>query len=233
MRSNRFSRRQLLSGVAGAGGVSIAGFRLMTRGSQQFTDSTRIQLGTSGDVLLEWREIYNGATVTTPTAPSTSATPGFMDSLGNVLPGDSGSLTIRIRRDPVGDDSETALALTMAMELVGELQSPGLQDFIHTSVWYDTGLLGLASFGGRNGARDVGEPLVHPDAQGSLNEVATVLADGISLDPAPHIPRSDCFMTDDAVTITFGWSFPPEQRNVNVVQGDSVAFDFRFDAAPC
>lgn len=230
------SRRKLLAGVASCGVASVVGLTVFTSGSRAFPETTRLQTDSIEGIMLDWRETYNGTILTDTTDGTATGSPtGPAISLGNVLPGDSGSLSVRLRLDTeeegAGDlEVETAIQF----EMTGDLQSPGLQEFISAAVWYDTGLFGVEAFGRNNGERDPGEQLVHPDAEGTIEDVTNALSDGVTLDTTPTSPfEAPCLSGTDEVTVTFGWWFPPDQENINAVQGDSVDFDIRFDAERC
>lgn len=236
MSPRNITRRQLLAGTASAGVASIAGLTLFTSSSRAFTQTTQLQTDSIDGLHLDWRETYNGSILQNTTDGTASPSPtGPAISLGNVLPGDSGSLSVRLRLDSEDEEAEDLSAsIELAFELTGDLQSPGIQEFVEAAVWYDTGLLEVDSFGARNAERDPGENLVHPDAEGTLEEVAGALADGVVLDSAPNSPgESPCLAVGDAVTVTFGWWFPTDAENVNAVQGDTAEFDIRFHAEQC
>ena len=236
MTQNPISRRQLLAGIASGSAASVAGLALLTDRSRAYTNTMQIRTAEIDGLVLDWRETYNGATLTDTTAGTASASPsGPAISLGNVLPGDAGSLSVCLRLDTetAEENGTPAVAPEMTLSLGDDLRSPGIQEFIDTAVWYDTGLFGTDALGGNNAERDPGEELVHPDASGSLGEIGTALAEGISLDAAPDVPGTSCLGVEDAITVTFGWSFPPRQENINAAQGDTAEFDLRFDATRC
>lgn len=229
------SRRQLLAGISSGGAASVAGLAFATDRSRAFTKTTRLQTGEIDGLVLDWRETYNGSTLTDTTGGTTTVSPsGPVISLGNVLPGDSGSLSVRLRIDPEAvDDEEMSVEPELTFSLTDDLQSPGIQEFIDIAVWYDTGLFDFGALGAENAERDPGEQLVHPDAMGALGDVGAVLDGGVILDSLPGVPGASCLGVDGSVTVTFGWSFPPDQANINAVQGDTVEFDIQFDATPC
>ncbi|AUX10387.1 hypothetical protein AArcSl_2772 [Halalkaliarchaeum desulfuricum] len=236
MHPKNVSRRQLLAGVASMGAASIAGLAFATERSRAFTETTQLQTGSIDGLLLDWREKYNDTPLTDTTDGAASPSPtGPAISLGNVLPGDSGSLSVQLRLDTENEDADDVEVETeLSFDLTGDLQSPGLQEFIHAAVWYDTGFLEVDAFGARNAERDPGEQLVHPDAEGTLEDVTTALSDGVALDTNPNAPtESTCLSGSDKVTVTFWWWFPTDQENINAVQGDTVEFDIRFDAEQC
>lgn len=243
MTPDSIPRRKLLGSLAG-GGAAIAGLTLSTTRSRTFTETIRLQTGAIDGLLLDWRQTYNDAVLTDTTdGPATPSPTGPEIRFGNVLPGDSGALTVRLRLDDGdgdrvdtenGSSSSNVTAMPeLTLDLTGPLSSPGLQEYVDAAVWYDSGLLGIDPFGARNGDRDPGERLVHPEASGPLGDVADALREGVTLDTLPTVPGTSCLGVDDAVTITLGWSFPPNQANINAVQGDTVEFDIQFDATQC
>lgn len=233
MTPKRISRRKLLAGMAGGSVASLAWLAITAGGGRGSIDPDDAQTVVTDTLRLTWWETYNGATLTTPTASTDGGSAaGPAISLGNVLPGDFGTLTVRLRLDSETAD-ELAVKPVLTVSLIGEPGSSGLEEFLEATVWYDTGVLGIDAFGAHNGERNFGERLVHPDAAGTLADVVAALEGGVVLDAAPVIPATSCLDTGDDVTITVGWSFPPEQEHVNAAQGTSVEFDLRFDVEQC
>ena len=227
------SRRQLLAGISSGGAASVAGLAFATNRSRAFTETTRLQTGEIDGLVLDWRETYNGATLTeTATGTATVSPSGPAISLGNVLPGDSGSLSVRLRLD-AEDGRDLSVEPELTVSLAGDRGSPGLEEFLKAAVWYDTGLFGVGAFGAENTDRDPGERLVHPEATGTLADVGAVLGDGITLDSSPTTPGNSCLGAGGAIAVTFGWSFPHDQENINAAQGDAVGFDIHFGATQC
>lgn len=236
MKYRNITRRKLVAALGGSGIAATAGLALSTGGAVGFTETTQLRSDSIDGLYLDWRETYNGSLLTNMTDGVASPSPtGPAISLGNVLPGDWGSLSVRIRGAP-DDEQDLEAEIRLVFDLMNEatLSEPGLQQFVEASLWYDTGLFEVDSFGARNGDRDFGEELVHPDAEGPLTEIDDALEDGVTLDATPNSPgETICWGGDDAVTVTFGWRFPTGQENVNAVQGDEVEFDLSFDAIQC
>lgn len=236
MNLDRISRRTLLAGMTGGSAASLGGVALMTGRSRAYTDTMQLQIEAINDLVLDWRETYNGATLTdtTPGTVSTSSS-GPAISLGNVLPGDAGSLSVRLRivTDGPGEANGPAVEPELTVSLKNAGESTSIQEYIDAAVWYDTGLFDVGALGSDNAERDPGERLVHPNASGTLGDVAAALDDGVVLDASPNTPGATCFGADDAVTVTFGWSFPPDQADINAAQGDMIEFDIQFDATQC
>lgn len=235
MSENSLTRRSLLTGITSLAGMSAAGLLITTDNSKAFNHSTEIQTNSNVDIRLDWRETYNGRILEDTTNGKSQSSPtGPVISLANVLPGDSGTLSVRVRLKSDSDDSNSnPVTPIVAFDLTSDFTSPGLQEYIHAAIWYDTGLLDLDEFGAQNADRDPGEGLIHPDAEGTLGEISNILDEGVALDASPNTPNGSCLTADGAVTVTFGWSFPSDQPNINAVQGDSVSFDIHFFTNPC
>ena len=236
MTLDRISRRTLLAGITGGSAASLGGLALMTEGSRAYTDTMQLQTEAIEDCVIDWRETYNGATLTDTTAGTVSTEPsGPAISLGNVLPGDSGSLSVRLRivtdGSGGGDGPAVEPKLTVSLRDGGEPTS--IQEYIDIAVWYDTGLFDVGALGSDNAEHDPGERLVDSGASGTLGDVAAALEDGVALDASPLTPGASCLGAEDAVTVTFGWSFPPDQADINAAQGDTVEFDIQFDVTQC
>lgn len=69
--------------------------------------------------------------------------------------------------------------------------------------------------------------MIHPDADGTLGEILKVLNDCVSLDASRIKVNASC-LTAGWVTVTFGWSFPPDQPDITAVHGDYISFDSHF-----
>lgn len=234
MNFDSLPRRKLLASLVGGSAATLGGLVTFTSGGRAFPNSQRLQTGTVEGILLNWRETYNGRTLTE--SGRVSSTPsGPAISLGNALPGDSGTLSVRLRLDTDATDTPSDLAVEpeLTFAITSELSTPGLHEYVHATIWYDTGLFGVGALGADNAERDPGERLVHPGASGTLGDVATSLEEGVVLDDSPNTPGASCLEGDDTITITFGWSFPPDQSDINAVQGESVEFDLRFNATQC
>lgn len=236
MNLDRIPRRTLLAGITGGSVASLTGLALLTEGSRAYTDTMQVQTGAIDGLVLDWRETYNGTTLTDRTAGTVTAAPsGPAISLGNVLPGDSGSLSVRLRinTDGSGGTGGPAVEPELTVSMTGDLGSTVIHEYIDAAVWYDDGLFDIDALGSDNAERDPGERPVHPDASGTLGEIGVALGDGVVLDASPNTPGTSCLGADDAVTITFGWSFPPDQADINTAQGDTIKFDIQFDATQC
>jgi len=210
--------------------------------SNEFTDAPP-RIG------LSWREIVNGQVQndTGLTADSKGETRGVglvVDEA--VMPGDSGSVTMRA--ELFEDDSDTPtqnaeLYLLLRLSDVSENgvteperdagDSPGadggeLADAIHFTVWIDEGI-----FTGNGQLEDI--PVIgdQPIAEGQL-------ADVVPEDPAGgervrefqiDIGGETCLSPGDTVYVSFEWSIPVDMGNR--IQSDSATFQVAFDPRPC
>lgn len=246
MSGEGLSRRRVLTGLTGVGALAAGGLSALPEESVTFTRATYTE-----GLRLDWRETYNGAVLEGTTESTPQPSPGrTVVSLSDVMPGDSGTLSVRVRLAAEGEDA--AVAPELALELVATAENgrndpervagddtPGtgeLQQYLETAVWYDEGALSVDALGAENADRDAGEALVADGAEGPLPEVAAVLADGVVLDASPASGgSSDCLEAGESVTVTVGWTFDPDAgaAPVNVAQGDSVEFDLRVSATQC
>jgi len=231
MNSTKLTRRRLLAGAGAAGLASVTGLSLLTDDALGYTHSATITGASEVSLQSDWRATHNGRVVSQSGEGVETTDDGATATVSNVLPGDTGTLSFQVT--PASEDGETptvqpylTLELTETAENgrneperkagddtpdVGELQ-----DYLQVEVWFDTGIMGVDAFGGDNGTQDLGEGLVDPDAQGSLEEVADALDD---------VAIGDCPMGDEPLAVTMGWEFPEEQEDQNMTQGDSVEFD--------
>jgi hypothetical protein len=236
----------LLAGVGATGLASVGGLALLTERAKAYPNSDSL---TSTPLRYDWRETYNGSVVdggTTVTGTDTGPRIGVT----NVVPGDRGTLSIRLQ---LADDAPSdagvrpflALDLTATPENgVNDAEAPHddnqtqgeLQEFLSVSLRYDTGTLGIDSFGAQNGVQDAGEDLIHPDASGSLSSVAATLPTPVLLDPAEADPVGDsCLSDEDAVGFVFRWTFDGDTipADVNEAQSDGVTFDLDITVEEC
>jgi len=197
-------------------------------------------------IALTWREIVNGAVqedtgLTTDTDGETGGVGVIVDEA--VLPGDSGSVTMRaelLERDTPTQDAQLYLLLRLSETAENGANEPELDagDVVgadggelheHTeiSVWIDEGI-----FTGNGELEDlpvIGDQAV---AEGTLAEVA---------DPDPSgtgdgefqisIDGDTCLSPGDEVYVSFEWRIPESVGNI--IQGDSATFQVAFDPRPC
>ncbi|AXG06434.1 hypothetical protein DU500_08385 [Haloplanus rubicundus] len=253
-----FTRRRILAAVGSAGalylGVDRAGAAL---GYEPVDLNQRTVNGTYARtneftqapprIALSWREIVNGERqedtgLTTDAEGETGDVGLVVDEA--VMPGDSGSVTMRaelLERDTPTVDS-VALYLLLRLSDTAENgvnepeldagDSPGedggeLQDHTEISVWIDEGI-----FTGNGELEEL--PVIGDNtvAEGTLAEVA---------DPNPketgdgeyriRIDGTDCFSPGDEVYVSFEWRIPDTVGNI--IQSDSATFQVAFDPRPC
>ena len=243
------SRRAVLAAVAGVGG--LYGGASVARGALgldavTFTDQREITQQNGPTLRVEWVTLYNGERVggTGFEDGSGDAPSGPAVNVSNLLPGDTGALVVRLTV-PTGEPgpAEVTASLTLTGNAENDINEPEsaagdtttgedggeLADALDTAVWYDRGAGGVDGLGTRNGQREPGEPLVAPNAEGSLREVTSALSDGVVLDPASGGPA--CLRPGESVSVALGWSLASDTGNA--VQSDSVAFDLLFTAERC
>jgi hypothetical protein len=215
---------------------------------QEGSSSSQSQSDRHG-LRVAWWESYNGQVVETqgdgsetdvsdvlgvdsdPTFVPEAAGP--VVSVGNVLPGDEGTVGIGIEADLPGNQDlavwfRTVLVST-AENGVNEPESKvddspdegEMDDMTQVTVWENSGLAGI-------GAND-GEivPVVeNVVGEGSIREVFgnSDLADGIRL-------GSNCLADGEVTYLALRWELPTDVGNV--VQSDSVTFGLEFQDAPC
>lgn len=242
MRKLDITRRDVLAGVGTTGLAAVAGLGVGTRNTLAYTTTAQMDTGDGFVLDADWRETYNGD-VLEDTRASQSETGGAVISLGDVMPGDTGTFSFRLSVEPTteGDDVSVEPQLTLNLTETSEngINEPErkagddsentgeLQDYLDVKLWYDEGLANYDIFGGDNATQDVDEPLITDDdgAEGTLAEVASAI-DGVPLD------RKGCLGTDETLTVTFGWEFA-EDGTENVAQGDGVSFDFELYGELC
>lgn len=240
MDSTNLTRRRLLSGMGVAGITSMTGLALTTERSLGFTETTTIQSADGVTLAADWRETYNGSVLEETRITATES--GAVLSLGDIMPGDSGVLSVRlsVQSEDEAESPQAEPRLTVQLTETAEngLSEPErsvgdtsaetgeLQEFLNAAIWYDTGLASIDVFGANNSVQDLGEQLIHDGAEGTLAEVAAAV-DAVSLTPG------GCLGADESVIVSFGWSFDDDAAGINATQGDSVTFDCLIDGHRC
>ena len=242
---SELSRRHVLAGVGSLGFLALGGAAVrpaLGLDPVELNQSTSVD-GT--DLALDWRATYNGAVLSeTDFADVGGEQPGPVVQLGDLTPGDEGTLTVRVSvtgpedeqpKEPVAASVRLGLTETAengvnepeaaagdTTDAVGELQ-----DVIEATAWYDVGPANVGTAGACNGRREPGEPIL---AEGTLAAVADELATPVDLDPASDAARP-CLAPGDSVCLSLSWSLPPSSSNV--VQTDSLSFVLEFGTEPC
>lgn len=235
-------RRTLLRNLTIAG-TSAAG--LVVFSSEPTVGYTQaIQVENPEGIRVAWVERYNG-TVLEDDATDDRSEYGPTIDLQNVMPGDHGSLAIRVEPQAEAESESTySLSLSMALgpqaengitepERKGEGGSTPdtttdvgeLADAIQVVVGYDSGVLGTGLLA-CDGSLSIGEYATL--ASGSLAEVAAALGRGVQIDPPGEDP---CFAVDEGACIVFDWTLP--EAVGNSVQTDAVEFDLAFHCEQC
>ncbi|MFB6069215.1 MAG: hypothetical protein ABEJ90_04730 [Halobacterium sp.] len=236
------TRRRVLAAVGSLGFLGASarvGRGALGLERVEFTRQMQINESESmPDVLLNWRETYNGAVLeesgftTAPTAGPASPIVGLTD----LVPGDEGSLTLQVALgEGETESTPTSARIRLTVELyensdegVNEPEReagdvPGtvgdLGDAVELEIRYDDGCNGT----------DL--PVLPDDptiAAGTVVDVAedSPLADGVEL----QSPGA-CFDVGESTCLTMTWTLP--EGIGNVIQGDSLGFRLRFTPLPC
>lgn len=219
------TRRRVLAALGSVGFVALGTGAATAIASPPLTRHERVQISEETPVDVDWRQTYNGEVIDDlDTVVGDDAV-----RLENVLPGDRGSLSVRVS---LPESAERSVAVDLAFDLAaspengvnepeataGDRGPPGeLPDYLDVSVWYDAVLA-------CNGTREPAEPLVAPEASGTLAEVDTALDGPVPVGPNPFNSQTNCFGAGDAVCLSFAWSFDADAGNVS--QGDAAVVTF-------
>jgi hypothetical protein len=253
------SRRDLLSALGAAGLATVAGTRLSGAGDRPFARYTVAQATEGeGSLRVSWYETYNGSAADAPGgSPTANASttldptvgpayvadaPGAVVSVGNVLPGDEGRLTVGLQaldadlnvwfRPTITTDAENGqneperAAEGVDTDDVGELG-----EAVEAAYWLDNSVV----FGACDGRDDPFEPTLRTaggdPASGSFVGVADALAGGVRLpfDGAEGCP--DALPADGNRCLGLRWTVPDAVGNE--IQGDSLTFALEFVATAC
>lgn len=239
----KVTRRKLLGGAGALGFLTVTtGIgRAVLHEPVEFNQSTTLQVNGELNLRLDWRETYNGEVVEGDgtfgdRGDYRDGVSGALIDLGNVMPGDRGTVTVSPR--PMLDGEPAPGRVYMWFEVgsnpyrengvvepevrAGDT-TPGegeLQDHVDASVWYDNGFM---EAGGCDGTFSVGESEL---ASGSFAEVISELSG-----PEEATVVRDCLGADESVCIGLEWSLP--EGVGNVVQSDSVEFGLGFAVESC
>lgn len=258
--TREYSRRHVLAGLGTAGaGVGISSFLLAGK-SRAYTSYTRVPASseenrsptTAADgrgLRVAWWESYNGQVLETQANGSETNATRVLDegtdpryvpeavgpvvSLGNVLPGDEGTVGLGVEADIPG---EAELAVWLRTRLVSseengvtepESKHPDedgtdtgeLADLTRVTVWENSGLAGIGANDGRL------MPVVEESIEeGSLRAVFAESALGEGL-------RLGCLGSGEMTYVALRWELPSSVGNL--VQSDAATFGLEFRAAPC
>lgn len=252
------TRRGVLAALGGVGLAAVAGPGLVGAARPSFSRYTLAQTAAGdGSLRVSWYERYNGerveatgdgsADAETTLDPTTTPeyvddAPGAVVSLGNVLPGDSGTLVVGLQaidadlnvwfRPRLDENSENGqnepetLAEGVDTDGIGELG-----DATTIELWLDNSVV----FGACDGQLDPFESRVRtPDgdaATGAFTTVVDAFGDGVRLpfDGGEECP--DALPADGNRCVGFHWELPEEIGNA--VQSDELEFTLEFVAVSC
>ena len=254
-----FTRRGVLTALGSVGLTAAAGARLAGGSSPSFARYTLAQTTDGpGSLRVSWYETYNGTPIDSPAddpsagpdatlGPETSPTyvedaPGAVVSLGNILPGDRGTLVVGLQavdadlnvwfRPVVTENAENGQTEPEETDEGVDADGVGeLGDLTEVLYWFDNS----AVFGACDGEADLFEPQVPTadgtGAAGTFLDVADAFETGVRLpfDGADGCP--DALPADGNRCLGFRWELPAEVGNV--VQSDSLGFALEFVAVPC
>ena len=236
------SRRTVLRGI-GLSGAAAGGLILVSSDRSQAYQN-EIQVQNPAGLRVAWTERYNGSVIESEGAEDRRGS-GPVIRLRDVLPGDSGSLAIRL--EPVADP-ESDRTFTMSAQLAllasrerdlteperksGDDSGPGstrtegeLAGAVDATIAYDSGILGTDLLA-CDGSTSLGE--FGTIASGPLEEVVETLEDGTVVDP----PGDDsCFAPGEAACFVLDWAIPESVGNV--IQTDSLRLDLSFRCEEC
>ncbi|SFQ12386.1 hypothetical protein [Halolamina sp. R1-12] len=255
---NNPTRRGVLSALGGVGLAAVAGSGLAGATTPPFSRYTLAQsTEPEGSLRVAWYERYNDVLVdgtgngtgnaTNTLDPSfepsyVADAPGAVVSLGNVLPGDRGTLVVGLQaidadlnvwfRPRILENAENGqnepeiVAEGLDTNGVGELGSS--TDIL---CWLDNS----AVFGSCDGQPDPFEPRVRSDAGetavGAFTAVADTFDDGVRLpfDGGDGCP--DALPAGGNRCVGLRWELPDDVGNI--VQSDSFEFALEFIAVSC
>lgn len=256
-----FTRRELLAGFGGAT-LAIGGFTLGRRPPRfsRYTYAAPDDDTNDGLLRVAWYETYNGAFVENHAGTNDDATttldpnsvPTYVEdatlvtdttspviSIGNVMPGDAGTLVVGLDvvdgegaealdvwfRGDVTDDTENGINEPEATD--GDT-TPGngeLDEAAVVEIWIDGSPLGSC-----NGVVDLDESLRQPLVAAA--PFADAFAATANAGGAGGLRVfDDCLAPGALRCVALSWELPADADNRS--QGDTLGFDFAFAAGPC
>jgi hypothetical protein len=249
MTRNDFNRRTILAGTATGAVALVAGTTLLVSGRRPaYSKYTYAATPEDREALrVAWYETYNGQRLETQAGHAdanvsdtldpdrepvyVADAPGPVIQIGNVLPGDSGTLHVGL--EAVADDPVTVTmtgsldasdenGFTEPERVAGDVSAAGeLASNLEVTIWADTGMDALGGFGACDGTQGLGESTI---GSGTLETVFGDLQDGVSL--------VECLGTDARVyCLGLRWRLPAGTEND--VQSDGATFTLAFAPSLC
>lgn len=258
----KFTRRKLLASI-GLGTLGTYG-TMLNRSRPRFTHYTYAADGDPDDrrVRVAWYERYNGVfqetqngtsdpglddTLDPATNPAyvtdaefVTETAGLVITVGNVMPGDDGTLVVglevaddlSVSTEPVDIWLRAAIGADSENGINGPEQAAGdtsptdgeLDDELVVALWRDGSPLGSC-----NGRRDFTEQLESPIVASTPLSVAFAATSDVGDDDGQRV--LDAVAPGESRCIAFEWEFSADTAT-NRSQGDGVVFDLRFGAVP-
>ncbi len=228
------TRRSVLTGV-GTAGVGAYGFLRFREartvgGDPGYTNYTLAE--TDGpQLLVGWYSTYNGVLESgLPTDGELweyDSTEAYVDDvetvladhpavdISNLLPGDSGTLSVGLFVEPGSESARVWMRL-------GTAAGSRLSEELLVDVWYDTGIFGV---GGCQGAEN-GTPIETITPDGATLADPGTLAEGIEINPG--IFDNAEIDPGDRVCVALAWTLPAAVGNE--LQNTSSVFDLEFRA---
>jgi hypothetical protein len=245
------TRRRILAAVGSAGALYVGVDRVGAAvGLDPVDTNQRTVNGTYAQpteftyapprIALSWREVVNGSVreETDLTADGETGAVGLVVDEA-VVPGDSGSVTMRVqlleREDQRTEDAELHLRFRLSNTAENGINEPEreagddspndgeLDDFTRIRVWKDDSLMGTGD-GEWDGVPIVGDTEI---ASGTLAGVADEIGDGYRL----TVDGETCLSPGTELYVSFQWSIPSSVGNV--IQGDSATFQVGFEPRTC
>lgn len=248
-----YNRRTILAGLGAVGAVAL-GSRAVLGAQPPYTHFTYAQTdGESQRLSVSWYETYNGefqeaqggsseSNVTTVTDPAQE--PLYVDqasgpilTLGNIMPGDAGSVVIGLLAESVPTE-DAGMDVWFRPVLTSNLENGVNEPESHAAGEDDDGS------GTSDGElADALEVVLYRDdgfvggCDGKLWPTDTVLASGSmatsfdSLAAGVNLTDGRCLAEGERRCLGFTWRLP--STTGNHVQSDSVTFDLAFEGVSC
>lgn len=235
---NSYSRRRLLTAVGAASvGAFTGGTLLPARLTAQPPAYTHYTYAQSPDdeadgprLRVAWASTYNG-TLQNTSPHWTEGDPVYLDSYdvdiygplvveGNVLPGDSGTISIEL----IAESMDARIQCKITDKIGGE-QFGTLAPYLSVGLWYDTGLFGI---GDCAGATDVP---ADADFRGDLAALGSRFGPNGTEELWLARGGRECLPDGERLCLSFAWELP--NGVPNELQRESTSFGLSFQAEQC